>query len=132
MIKTNAAIKLKDGNTLCIEDAKTINYNMLSQQYVVRDEEDKIILLIDGSVVEFVGLHKYEAPASGWIPIAERKPELNEKVLACGIRGDIFIGKRADQLGENRFADVYNSMSTIVAAWMPLPEVYKGAVENGN
>lgn len=72
-----------------------------------------------------------KSPVSGWIPIDEKRPAPEEEVLVCNTHGVIFIGERADFLGKNIFVDSAKSMSTTAAAWMPLPEKYKGAVDNG-
>ena len=75
--------------------------------------EQIVRLTIDGdeTKAEVIG----EAPK--WIPVTERLPELDERVMMAGKRGSVFIGRR---WGET--LAISDGTYRGFTHWMPLPE----------
>lgn len=67
-----------------------------------------------------------DSSTGGWIPTAERLPEIEKTVLICDIAGDIYLAHRYDYKNNTRFIDYTGDKIKDVKAWMPLPEPYKG------
>ena len=57
-----------------------------------------------------------------WVPLRNRRPDMNENVLACTRRGTIYIAQETDEGWKN----TTGKMSEPVA-WMPLPAKYEEA-----
>ena len=56
-----------------------------------------------------------------WVPLRNRRPDMNENVLACTRRGTIYIAQETDEGWKNGFGKM-----TEPVAWMPLPARYTG------
>lgn len=132
--KTRLKIELRNGEKFIFEPGEwedVRNDNGLIG--VFKDGFSKLTINKDVLfIIEFEEAEPLKkSPVSGWIPIDEKRPAPEEEVLVCNVHGVIFIGERADFLGKNIFVDSVKTISTKAAAWMPLPEKYKGAVDNG-
>lgn len=57
-----------------------------------------------------------------WVPLRNRRPDMNENVLACTRRGTIYIAQETDEGWKNGFGKM-----TEPVAWMPLPAKYEEA-----
>ena len=60
-------------------------------------------------------------PKQHWIPVGERLPEVNEKVIALAkdcMNVDWVLPKELREVGKGAFARLYN-----VTHWMPLPKL---------
>ena len=71
------------------------------------------------------------SPTNKWIPVKERLPESQKRVLAVCKSGKIFVGEFVDlgwrTLWRIRTArDSTKEITQIVTHWMPLPEPPKG------
>lgn len=56
-----------------------------------------------------------------WVPLRNRRPDMNENVLACTKRGTIYIAQETDEGWKNSTGKMAEPV-----AWMPLPERYTG------
>lgn len=56
-----------------------------------------------------------------WVPLRNRRPDMNENVLACTRRGTIYIAQETDEGWKNTTGKM-----TEPVAWMPLPAKYTG------
>lgn len=56
-----------------------------------------------------------------WVPLRNRRPDMNENVLACTKRGTIYIAQETDEGWKNTTGKM-----TEPVAWMPLPARYTG------
>lgn len=65
-----------------------------------------------------------QVSSSKWIPVGERLPELNTKVLCCGIKGGRFIAELTTWGIEKHLTwDKRDGKGCpTVTHWMPLPE----------
>ncbi len=63
-----------------------------------------------------------------WIPISERLPELERRVLITDEHGDVDIAYYTyyKQDGERKIVWWAGSFKVFPTAWMPLPESWKG------
>lgn len=129
-------IKLKNGDKFIFEPDEWDNIEFTKLGCVRILDGVFCKLLINKDVFFLIEFEEVDtlkkSPVNGWIPIDEKRPAPEEEVLVCNTHGLIFIGERADFLGKNIFIDSAKTMSTTAAAWMPLPEAFKGAVDNGN
>ena len=57
-----------------------------------------------------------------WVPLRNRRPDMNENVLACTKRGTIYIAQETDEGWKNTTGKM-----TEPVAWMPLPAKYEEA-----
>ena len=57
-----------------------------------------------------------------WVPLRNRRPDMNENVLACTKRGTIYIAHETDEGWKNTTGKM-----TEPVAWMPLPAKYEEA-----
>lgn len=65
-------------------------------------------------------------PKTGWIPVSERLPDKEERILVT-VWGDVDVAWR-DKYGIWE-SDEYMYEKDDITAWMPLPEPYKGGRE---
>ena len=66
-----------------------------------------------------------DVPEPHWIPIADELPNIREDVLVS-YYDEVMAGWLSDD--ETWFAEEYGRLNmNDIAAWMPLPEPYKGA-----
>lgn len=56
-----------------------------------------------------------------WIPLRNRRPDMNENVLACTKRGTIYIAQETDEGWKNTTGKMAEPV-----VWMPLPAKYTG------
>lgn len=130
-----AIIKLISGEMFIFEPGAWEDI-IVSHDFIKIEDGETVLLVVKKDTISYIRYEKLNtpknSPVNGWIPIDEKKPAPEEEVLFCNIHGLIFIGERADFLGKNIFIDSAKTISTTAAAWMPLPEKYKGAVDNGN
>ena len=56
-----------------------------------------------------------------WVPLRNRRPDMNENVLACTKRGTIYIAQETDEGWKNSTGKMAEPV-----AWMPLPVRYTG------
>lgn len=56
-----------------------------------------------------------------WVPLRNRRPDMNENVLACTKRGTIYIAQETDEGWKSSAGKMAEPV-----AWMPLPKTYKG------
>lgn len=56
-----------------------------------------------------------------WTPLRNRRPDMNENVLACTKRGTIYIAQETDEGWKNSTGKMAEPV-----AWMPLPTKYTG------
>ena len=54
-----------------------------------------------------------------WVPLRNRRPDMNENVLACTKRGTIYIAQETDEGWKNSTGKMAEPV-----AWMPLPAKY--------
>ena len=59
-----------------------------------------------------------------WVPLRNRRPDMNENVLACTKRGTIYIAQETDEGWKNSTGKMAEPV-----AWMPLPVRYTGGEE---
>lgn len=59
-----------------------------------------------------------------WIPLRNRRPDMNENVLACTKRGTIYIAQETDEGWKNTTGKMAEPV-----VWMPLPAKYTGGEE---
>lgn len=57
-----------------------------------------------------------------WINVKEEIPKIGERVLMCGAKGGIYIGKRTIESKDDKAQADSNGRWRIFAYWMPLPE----------
>ena len=59
-----------------------------------------------------------------WIPVTERLPEADQKVLWCGKQGARFLGKTSyfDRFKNEIRVFAEHGHSRVATHWMPLPE----------
>ena len=72
------------------------------------------------------------APTRKWIPVIEKLPEEETKVLVCNEKGDIEISMGSYSTELEGYFDWYTSGWRFgqVIAWMPLPDPYKAEMES--
>ena len=56
-----------------------------------------------------------------WVPLRNRRPDMNENVLACTKRGTIYIAQETDEGWKNSTGKMAEPV-----AWMPLPAKFTG------
>ncbi len=57
-----------------------------------------------------------------WIPVSERLPDANEKVVCCGPEGGVFIAETRYLAGRVLWNDLARIGRRKATYWMPLPE----------
>ena len=85
----------------------------------------------DGSAfrqLEIIEIIESMPPAQQWIPVSERLPDYEEKVLCWMACDDYIVGFRDNQYGLDVWiTGVFASETFDVIAWQPLPEPFKEA-----
>ena len=69
----------------------------------------------------------------GWIPVSERLPEENSRVMICNSNGFVNLAEYKNYFGSMKYLQYDNVMGSWhayseVIAWQPLPEPWKETV----
>lgn len=109
-----------EGNT-CPRDGSTCSYDVCKHTTDVKYAKN-FVQVSDDSYMEI------DDDQKRWIPCTESKPEPYRDVIFCDVDGDIYKGSMYNS--GNWYDDAYDDPVKNVVAWMPLPESYKGGVQN--
>ena len=86
---------------------------MITRNYILRKDA---IAIVNHLAEEYKG---------GWIPVSDRLPEENQRVIGCFAHGTVTELAFYDGL----FHGIYAYNTKIIIAWQPLPEPFKSIAE---
>lgn len=126
-----AQLDIRDRQKTLIDDlekeADSLSRELEAKQgpYPATDEElqKKLDKAMDHIRRQGEEIDKMRAGAADprWIPLRNRRPDMNENVLACTKRGTIYIAQETDEGWKNSTGKMAEPV-----AWMPLPAKFTG------
>lgn len=83
-------------------------------------QQDKMILL---GIVVAIGA-EHDATVPHWIPVTERLPDMDTRVLCTEMSGEFFDVEFGRLVKSGWLMERYGNHNNVIA-WMPVPEHYK-------
>lgn len=111
-------------NTVKVVEIDQVRENLIA---LLKSADDLPVVEAYGSFADYLienGVTVSDTNVGKWIPVSERLPELNTKVLCCGIKGGRFIAELTTWGIEKHLTwDKRDGKGCpTVTHWMPLPE----------